>query len=442
LGILEKVPLMQTYLGAVQPSTAASVEALLPPAITAMGSVIGRSVTVSYASIQAPIFYSLVVGPTRDAAKSTGLNLARDLALRTGDVGPHIFIGTPSAEGLLQQMGSAPRGTLAASGEARMWFARTKQQGSAALGPYMVELWDLPPMMALATRKSPVRLNEPTFSFAGATTLEWLELAVDETDFASGLLNRFLFFSAPPVELDPLPGKVNEKLLAEVINGLKQSASGHREFILSKKAEGRWKELFREFDARRKAHLDAPDALSQATSRIDTHAMRLALLAAAINRRDHHIEIADVEFGWTVARHCEDAAVSIFSGLAMGRTKKLELKIRTRLSQKGQQSRRELAQALAGGSSSFTSKELNEAVDQMEKAGVIEECGGKYHLVGSVGSVGMVGEVGTGGGVGVQGVGDNEKTANTFNRLRQPRANDANTANSSNGANAPRRKKT
>jgi hypothetical protein len=62
----------------------------------------------------------------------------------------------------------------------------------------MVELWDLPPMMALATRKNPVRLNEPTFSFAGATTLEWLELAVDETDFASGLLNRFLFFSAPP----------------------------------------------------------------------------------------------------------------------------------------------------------------------------------------------------------------------------------------------------
>jgi len=276
--------------------------------------------------------------------------------------------------------------------EARTWFARTKQSGCAALAPYFAELWDLPPSFSLATRKDPRHVHEPTLAFAGASTLEFLELAVDDTDFASGLINRLSIFVARPVELLPIPGRIDEQKINEVAAALLAARTCRVDFELSGKSKRDWGERFKALTARRRARHQGAETIAQSTSRVDTQAARYAVLSASILRRKtKRIEPDDVEFGWTIAEYCEASAITVFSQMALGRTVRLERKIEARLRRKGPQTRREISQTLGGGSSSYSARDINGVIDELTKADRLLYDGTRYSLPHEVGKVGDVG---------------------------------------------------
>lgn len=181
---------------------------------TGWGLILGRRV---YYGDTAPIYpnlWTLLLGPTALARKSTMLLILRQLLTSLGTKYTSIS-GLNSAEGLAEQMHQNPDfTTLITEDEFRRFLGVGNRKVTANLIPTLQSLFDCNVPFEVI-RKETIRIPEPFVAFIAATPLAYIEEMLTEAHFSGGFLNRFLFLPGEPNDPIPRPTPLSPKPSAQ-----------------------------------------------------------------------------------------------------------------------------------------------------------------------------------------------------------------------------------
>jgi hypothetical protein len=163
---------------------------ILLSAMSMMGACLGRKVWLwqDYRAIW-PMLNLLLIGPS-GIGKSTSIDMARGLLDNIPLVERPQFIGSTTPEKLHEDLLVNPHAILFAS-ELANFFNR--QEYNANLVPYVTELLDY---RAVERRTKGgmgiVRVDEPSVTVIGGSTVEWLQEQLPDSAVSGGFLARFL----------------------------------------------------------------------------------------------------------------------------------------------------------------------------------------------------------------------------------------------------------
>lgn len=297
------------YRVAVADSTEAADEHHFAAFRIVAGSFLGRLVRVHYGRLHYLADYALLIGPTHDK-KTTSQRRAADFAAALkpsfGMLG-----ALSSAEGFVewlakQDMTSHELGVflnwmkdttgkpwvrfnpthrrgLLISEEFASVLQKARTDGGSSLVSTLTSVYDAPSIIEPPLRAKRMVAERPTFSILGASTPDWIARNLKETDILGGFGNRFMYFTGPAKEPMPWPPKPDEQRLAEVATHLiekyKHWESG-AEFTLHEHAHELWNAFYLTWAKQQREEGDLPT--SKLESRIPEHAIKLALLYAAL----------------------------------------------------------------------------------------------------------------------------------------------------------------
>ena len=158
---------------------------------TVVGSFFGRK--LSFQTGVRPTFanlYTLIIGPSSVARKSTVLDLAVLLAKR---LEMHVIPASITPEQLHNHLASQPVGLYAAFEVAR-FFALARKSYGGDIVEFMLELYDSPDTMVRETvRAGRIEVNSPHFSFLGAGVPAQVRASMGAVDVTGGLAPRFVW---------------------------------------------------------------------------------------------------------------------------------------------------------------------------------------------------------------------------------------------------------
>jgi hypothetical protein len=269
-------------------------------------------------------------------------------------------------------------------------FSQTLKKGhtrNSILLSKLREALDSPPELKHPTRTNPIIAKNPFLSFLGATTKAGLENAIQETDFTTGTVNRFLWISCdedvmPIPEPQPPKRDAWKKVIQKVKDAVGHWAKkGPTKFILSKDARKLWDQWYKQWWKRQRAIADP--IIASATERIHTHIRKVAMIMAALEKRSE-ITVDDLQRAITFGEYCQRSAEQLFSGLAPSKPLKIERRIEAILAAYPYLEKRRIQLTLGGH---YSSEEFNRCFDAMCKSGKIEEVTGHspkvFRIVGN-----------------------------------------------------------
>jgi hypothetical protein len=336
------------YRDILKECTEAPEEFHLGGFLTAVGCLIGRRAYFLNPQPTFANFYSLLIGETASARKSTAYLFAVDLlkqasVLRSAKT--KALYGLASIEGLAAAMGTGdneePFRVLCIEDEFKSLAAKGRQNSGSNIVPRLTELFNAPAAFEVNTKENARRLKEPFLCMLAASTQSWFEESVSQSEVSGGFLNRWLLFRGGSGTLIPFPKSVDqrrwEQLVGNVSDRVKQ-ASG--EFGFSESAEKIYTAFY---SLVRRGNVEGLDA-SDATVRADLHAKKIALVYAVL-AGNSTIEEADIQSGIDISIYCARIMEPIAAGLGRAPQAYLEDKIRRAL-QNGPISMRDLQRKL------------------------------------------------------------------------------------------------
>ena len=273
-----------------------------------LGVTLARRIWLNYARPIYPNFYICEVGTSALTRKGTawgrGLDILRRLHVQPpGQQPPTLTIvpGVGSAEGLLDCLEGDRRVLVVSEEEFRSLLTKAKQEALSNLIPKLTALFDCPDVETLITRKNTVIANEPFVAIVTGTTKEWLERSLLESDIHGGFANRFIYLIGEPKSPMAFPPKINANRRDEIVQkineirlwaeGIEQSPS-KGEIILSPDAIA----VFEPYYAENYSQSNQDSVASNLIRRMPLHAMKLALLYAALDKsmeiKKEHMEAA------------------------------------------------------------------------------------------------------------------------------------------------------
>ena len=356
--------------------------------LAAYGIAIGRRAYVVYGRNVYPNIWAVLYGPTNVSKKSTAISRGVDLALEV-DPGVQRLGALLSPEGLLQALGhkagdpsrSRQRAVLELE-EFRALLAKARQDSVGGLIPLLVQLWDCRPAYRLATRTNPIVAEEPTLSILAASTSEWLEAALTDSDIWGGFCNRFLYVTGALRPLVPLPPEPDAGRLQAVVQAFNDalqsldddavSLGGSVKITLSDGAKAVWVAYYTQFNERRRP----TEAVASAIERVPVYVLKLAMLYA-VDRRETVISADDMEAAAAFGEYTAHCASRLFIDIAGSRVKKLEAAILRGLGSAGGLPRWKLQQKVGGRHSA---EELNRTVNALIAVGLVEQRGNALTL--------------------------------------------------------------
>jgi hypothetical protein len=365
--------LIGRYRDLVAPCTEAPEAFHLGAAIAAIGCLIGRKAWIVTPRKCFPNFYCMLVGKTGHTRKTTAYQYATDLLSDGGhllEANAKQLNGLASVEGLAAAMQDAAKHEtlriLSVEDEFRSLVTKSGQKAVSNIIPKLTELFNCPPSFEVNTRKAPINVPEPFLCMLTATTQAWFEESLTGTDVSGGFLNRWLLFEGAPGELLPFPPAIDTRAWEDLVQDI---------CIAIHKAEG----LFRfSVEAKDKYvrfyHTAHGRYLSEATSRVDFHAKKLALLYAILAGHQK-IELDDIESGIAVAEYCATVVEPLAAGLDISPQKRLEDRILSHL--------REGSVRMRDGYRKLhvAAKDYSIAIRSLVEVGQVECAGGRYRLV-------------------------------------------------------------
>lgn len=269
-------------------------------------------------------------------------------------------------------------------------FSQTLRKGhtrNSILLSKLREALDSPPELKYSTRTNPITAREPFLSFLGTTTKSGLEDAVEESDFTSGTVNRFLWINCDEDVMPiPEPQPPERDAWGKVIQTVKDAVNhwtkkGHTKFTLSTGASKLWDQWYRQWWKRQRGIADP--IIASSTERIHTHIRKVAMIMAALEKRSK-ITVDDLNRAITFGEYCQRSAERLFSGLAPSKSLKIERRIEVILAAYPYLEKRKIQTKLGGH---YSSEEFNRCFVAMCKAGKIEEVTGHdpkgFRLVGN-----------------------------------------------------------
>jgi len=156
-----------------------------------LGACLGRKVWIDHdIHMVRPMLNFLMIGPS-GTGKSTAVKIAKKLlgTLPENDR-PQFFEGGATKEKLHKDLVHQPKAILFAS-ELAAFFSREKYKES--LIPYVTQLLDYEDVIEIRTVKdNVVRVDDPSVSIIGGSTVEWLQEQLPDSAVTGGFLARFL----------------------------------------------------------------------------------------------------------------------------------------------------------------------------------------------------------------------------------------------------------
>ena len=368
---------------------------------TVIGASLGRRVYLNSSNPIYPNFYSVLIGETGIARKSTALRLGEKL-LQDSDPSVQVLRALSTPEGLLQVFVPPPGYSLGSSvpddsvddlqpineqlefmldnaepsvegfrvlvslDEFSYLLKKAAKSHGEGLIQKIAEAYDYPTALDLPTRVNPISADHPCLSMIAATTQAWLESSLKLEDIQGGFANRISYYHATTNEIISTPEPGDPQFLDIVkysVNQFRQKFPQPTPFQFSKEAGD---ELHTWYIEHRKAlKKERNPLIREALARADTHLRKAALLHAAISNDADDCEIGANSLEWAIklAEYLQAVTSKIYCNFNLSEGRRLEQRIIDILTQKPNQTARDLTRRISWASA----KEVNAAVEELVK---------------------------------------------------------------------------
>jgi len=302
----------------VAPYTEASPEALLTDLLASFGVMVGRGPYYRLGGdVQQPRLNVAVVGDTARGRKGAARGvIARvtenaDLVALVGDIGlmpwthRHYLKGLTSGEGLVsavEKTGADGRVLIIEEEFGRLITAAARE--GSTLSPLIREAYDRN-RLQVANKNTPLEVSNAYIGIvANITQAELMSAfgATKSTETRNGFANRFLYIASRrphKIARTHIPDGVIERATSDLRDAVKR-ARRVKEVTFSKPAEAVWDDWYY-------AQPDAEGLYGAVTSRLDVHAVRVAMVYALLDG-SRSINARHVKAALEVIRYADDSA--------------------------------------------------------------------------------------------------------------------------------------
>lgn len=319
----------------VGPLTEASRTYHLAAFLTAVGAALGRSVYLQHAGMIYPNLFTVIVGPSGGARKSTALEFCLHFL---GQINTEIGVERTidSREGFIQCLqGIANKNkrvgggvcALVRLGELRSLIDKTRMEGLRNIVPALCDAYDCPSELVVQTRQNPLKVENPTVSMFAATTKRWIE-GLSEEDMEGGLGNRIAWVPGEPGEAIPHPPARDwsrwDQLVATVRERIDQWCKNgtSTKFSLSAETRPLWEKIYGELYG----HRNDEALIAVLCERLQNHCLKTAIIFAALDGTDR-IERTHLNAAYAFTQFLYDSLWYLFAGFGMSPMAQLDGKI-------------------------------------------------------------------------------------------------------------------
>lgn len=305
--------------GGSPPKSESAPAAILFQTLTALGAVLGRTVSIKIDGGQHyPAIFTLVVGKSAKARKGTSLNHVKNLFKRVDPewFGSSVVTGMSSGEGLINRLSSSDGNDrreesrlLVTETEFARVFHMNKREGNT-LSTVIREGWDSSPMQVM-TKKDPLCADGYHFGIVGHITLHELKQSCSEVEITNGFLNRFLIVYSDRSVLIPNPVQINEELYDHFARSLKiviEKAASVDSVRLNQEAQIYWETLYETL-----YEIEETDPkLNSILGREEPYILRLAMLYCLSDGKSE-VTQKHLESAYSAWIYCRESARLIFT---------------------------------------------------------------------------------------------------------------------------------
>lgn len=336
------------------PTTEAADEFLFAGLLTVIGCMLGRRVYMWQATELYPNVFSVIVGDSAKARKTIAIEKAES-AVKTIDPQVLFSAGISTTQGLIGLLQLPSEKELKEYEEAcekaeekgrerpplskrlEIFFAlqtlkrleyegfrllyyerefsrllkKTLKDYSSDFIETLQEAFDMKDELDNHSLTNPMSAQKPCVSLISATTLGKLHRRLQVEDIEGGFANRFMYFYGERKPPKPRPPKPNKEKLGEIYHQLNEVTKKwkHQEFKLSEEAGRIWDEFYcREYGKEYNSL-----TIDQVSSRLTTHAAKIALIYAATENDDPIINAGQAKAAIAVVEYLERCAFKIFA---------------------------------------------------------------------------------------------------------------------------------
>lgn len=346
---------------------------------TAWGLILGRRAYIAHPITLYPNFWTLLIGPSARARKSTVLYALR-LLLESLSVPYCAISGLSSIEGLAEQMDKTPhQPTLLCEEEFRRLLGVATRKVTVNLIPdlqrlsYCNQPFDL-------TRTKQLRIERPFLAFITATPLAFIEEMLTEAHFTGGFLNRFLLLHGEPNAPLALPPALTTKALTPFTAFLQKLIGAIPTTSTALSLTGEASQMYTTWYN----HLDTqlqplPEHLQQLLVRLPEHALKLSLVYATL---DSAQQITPTHLAPTLAivGYIQTLTLHYFQHVSLSHTGRIEERVYGCIT-KGKHTAREIKHHLGGR---VSMQDINRALDALVKSERVlktQTCTGKNRVI-------------------------------------------------------------
>lgn len=307
----------------MEPQTESDPVAILLQVLTYVGNMIGGAPHYVVESDRHPgNLFCVLAGQSAKGRKGTSGGRARAVVKAADElwVEQRMKSGLSTGEGLINEVrdgdgkediGAPDKRLMITEAEFGNALAVMERAGNT-LSPVVRKAWDGGSLSTL-TKHSPLRATNPHISIVGHITVDELRARLNRTDIASGFANRFLYALVRRSKLLPHGGHLLEieiERLGDRVKATVEHAKRVGRVRMTDAAAHKWELLYEDLSA------EQPGLLGAITARAEAQTIRLAMLYALLDLRDH-IDVDHLAAALAIWQYCEASAAYIF-GDAVG----------------------------------------------------------------------------------------------------------------------------
>jgi hypothetical protein len=306
---------------AVEPFTEADPLGILACLLAGVGNVLGRSVYHRIGRRHGSNLFILLTGATSDR-KGTCWDVAESLlSLAVPDwASGCIESGFGSGQGLVYRIrdaqgddGGVPDKRLLVCEEEWAKPMRLLRSESSILSAMLREAFDGKPLAVLNKGENRYGCREPHVSIVGMITPdELVEALKGRSEMHNGFLNRFLLVGVKRTRYLPCGAdyvKVCRDYADRLREAVERAAALQEPMGVAKEAAAFWDAEYRRLEAERPAHY------GKATARLSVHALKVALLFAALDG-ENAIDLRHLRAALSLIAHADRTAFELFGSAA------------------------------------------------------------------------------------------------------------------------------
>jgi hypothetical protein len=314
-------------INAITPHSEACKEAVLIQLLVGFGNIIGRNAHTWIGNDKHHCNeFCAVVGDTGLARKGTSWGLVGSLLTLLDEAWAlrRVRHGFPSGESIIYHVrdprfsndgertvadeGVTDKRLLINEAEFARLLRASANSGNT-LSPTLRVSWDAPKLLTNSGKTAGDEATEAHISAILHITRCDLEVNLNRQDIGNGLGNRILWGASRRVQKISRPRRIDWNAESDIVPCLKQcvatATEKPREFGFSRSAEKAW-------DAFYQGIPEIPGPVGQMTTRMDAHAIRLAMIYAALDRVSQ-VDECHIKAAVSVVEYCNRTVKWLFS---------------------------------------------------------------------------------------------------------------------------------